>query len=191
MTAWVEYAAVLQGQTIIASTGDRGDVSERYLIRLVSISGSEQQLYFGRLISSISTPTLSYIAISDPSIDSQRPLAFLDLLSRRWIMAVGRRSTSVPPHSLDDALETLFPSLFKSVDLATAELPKGNDQPLEFESISALEKGEEFYERTQYFKWETQWQCMRPWVIPILIIAVLSYICLTISCGGWRVSLCF
>jgi hypothetical protein len=24
-----------------------------------------------------------------------------------------------------------------------------------------------------------------------LIIAVLSYICLTISCGGWRVSLCF
>jgi vesicle-associated membrane protein 7 len=215
MSAVIEYAAVLRGQVVIASIGDLSGLSEREVIRLVPSSGTraEQKISSGKLFSFISTPGLFYAALSPQSVDKQRPLAFLDTLSRRWAATYGTQSATAPEHSLDRLLATNFSPLFneygrtnKTAELAadldqtqallTNAMSKGLDRSAELESISSksetlLSTSEEFRTQATNLKWKMRCQYIKSWLLWILAIVLLIYFLLSRFCGGWRLSKCF
>jgi vesicle-associated membrane protein 7 len=215
MSAVIEYAAVLRGQLVIASIGDLFGLSEREVIRLLPSSGSraEQKISSGKLFSFTSTPGLSYVALSPQSVDKQRPLAFLDTLSRRWAATFAAQSATAPEHSLDHVLAANFSPLFneygkvnKTAELAadldqtqailTNAMSKGLDRSAELESISSksetlLSTSEEFRAQATNLKWKMRCQYIKSWLVWILVIVLIIYFLLSRFCGGWRLTKCF
>jgi vesicle-associated membrane protein 7 len=210
----VEYAAILRGQTVIASIGDLTALSERDAVRLLPHSGfrTEQKISSGKLFSFTSTPGLSYIAVSPQSVDKQRPLVFLDTLSRRWAATFGAQSSNASEHSLDKLLATNFSPLFndygrvnKTAELAsdldqtqrilTDAMAKGLDRSAELEAISTkgevlLSTSEEFRAQATNLKWKMRWEYIKTWVIRVLIILAIFYFLLSRFCGGWKLKKC-
>jgi vesicle-associated membrane protein 7 len=210
----VEFAAILRGQTVIASIGDLNGLSERDIVRLLPNSGfrTEQKISSGKLFSFTSTPGLFYVAVSPQSADKQRPLAFLDTLSRRWAATFGAQSSSASEHSLDQLLAANFSPLFndygkvnKTAELAsdldqtqrilTDAMAKGLNRSAELEAISTkgevlLTTSEEFRAQATNLKWKMRCEYIKSWAIRILVILAIFYFILSRFCGGWKLAKC-
>jgi vesicle-associated membrane protein 7 len=211
----IDFAAILRGQTIIASVGDIDGLSERDILRLLPTSAFriEQKISSGQLFSFTSTPGLSYVAVSSQSVDKQRPLAFLDSLSRRWAAPFGSQSLTATEHSLDGVLATNFSALFadsfkssRASELATDldqtqriltdAMAKGLNRSSELEGISTkgealLSTSEEFRAQATNLKWKLRCQSIRSWAVWMAVIIAVVYFALTRFCGGWGLKSCF
>jgi hypothetical protein len=210
----VEYVAILRGQTIVASIGELNGLSERDIVRLLPGSGfrTEQKISSGKLFSFASTPGLAYVALSPQSVDKQKPLLFLDTLSRRWVATYSVQSASASEHSLDQVFAANFSALFNEYDkpnktaelnsdleqtqhILTDAMAKGLDRSAELESISSkgealLTTSEEFRARATELKWKMRCQYIRSWLVWIAVILACIYFVLTRFCGGWGLESC-
>jgi vesicle-associated membrane protein 7 len=173
----LEYGAVVRGSTIIASYGDLSGVSERDIIRLLPLPTTriDQKIASGKLFSFATTPSLTFVAVSPQSVDKQRPLAFLDTLSRRWVAVLGTVSASATDHALDRVFASNCASVFddfskvtKTSELAreldetqqvlATGMTKALDRGAELESISSksetlMSTSEEFRAQATNLKW--------------------------------------
>jgi vesicle-associated membrane protein 7 len=214
MSHVIDYAAILRGQIVIASIGDLAGLSERDIVRLLPGSSfrTEQKISLGKLFSFTSTPGLTYVAVSPQSVDKQRPLLFLDTLSRRWAATFGAQSSGATDHSLDQLLATNFTALFNDYvkpnktaglvseleetrQVLTDAVAKGLNRSAELEEISSkgealLLTSEEFRAQATNLKWKMRWQYIRSWIIWVLAIVAIVYFVLSRFCGGWRLKSC-
>jgi vesicle-associated membrane protein 7 len=206
----LDYSAVIRGNTIIASYGDLSGFSERELLRLIpdQLLRIDQKITSGRLISFITTPGLVFVAVSQQSVDKQRPLTFLQTLSRRWAAAYGPMSASAADHALDQIFASNFAALFndyssatKTSELAgqldetqqilTESTTKAFDRGAELESISSkteelLSTSEEFRTLSTNLKWKMRCAWLKSWAGRILLVIVIIYLLLSWLCGGFK-----
>jgi vesicle-associated membrane protein 7 len=209
----LEYAAVLRGTTVIAAYGDVASVSERDLVRLLPSHTSriEQKLAGGRLFSFLNTSALTYAAVSEQSGDSQKPLAFLEELSRRWLPNYGFVSASASGHGLDGVFASHFRGLFEGFaggktlqcareldeaqQILTHSVTKALTRGAELESISSksenlMATSQEFRTEAGNLKWKMRCQWIKAWAWKVLAVLAVVYLLLSWLCGGWRLRRC-
>jgi hypothetical protein len=215
MASVIDYAAVLRGAVVIASIGDLSGMPERELARLLPSPGghAEQKLSAGRLFSFTSTPGLAYVAVSPQSAERQRPLLFLDALSRRWAAAFGAQSLAASGHALDGLMVAHFSALFteygsagraaglaaeldQAAQFLTDAMAKGLDRSADLELISTksealLTTSREFRAHAAQLRWRMWCQCARSWAVWAVVVALVAYFVLSRLCGGWALAGCF
>jgi vesicle-associated membrane protein 7 len=210
----IDYSAVIRGHTVIAAMGDLAGLSEREILRLLPQPGSrtEQKITSGKLFSFMITPGLTFVCVSPQTIEKQRPLAFLDTLSRRWAASFGSVSASAADHALDNVYATNFKSLFddysrlnRTEDVAreldqtqailTESMSKALGRTADLESLSSKSEGllatsEEFRTQATNLKWKMRCEYIKSWLFWILVIGALLYLVLAWWCDGYRLSGC-
>jgi vesicle-associated membrane protein 7 len=210
----IDYAAVIRGHTIIASLGDLAGLSEREVLRLLPSASSraEQKITFGTLFSFLLTPGLTFVCTSPQSVDKQRPLAFLDALSRRWCAQYFSVSASAADHSLDQIFASNFSELFdeygrpnkteelsreleQTKEILAESVTKALGRGSELESISAkgdtlLGASEEFRNQATNLKWKMRCQYIKSWLWRIIAVIVILWFILSRFCGGWTLTSC-
>jgi vesicle-associated membrane protein 7 len=210
----LEYSAVVRGSTIIASFGDLSGVSERDIVRLLPppTTRVDQKITSGKLLSFTTTTSLAFVAVSPQSVDKQRPLAFLDTLSRRWVSSFGVVSASAADHALDRVFASHFAALFDDFSNATktselvrelddaeqiltSGMTKALDRGAELESISSksetlMSTSEEFRAKAASLKWKMRCQYIKSWLWWILCIVAIIYLLLSFACGGLGLETC-
>jgi vesicle-associated membrane protein 7 len=210
----LDYSAVIRGNVVIASFGELLGFSERELLRLVPEQSSQidQKITSGRLVSFITTPGLVFVAVSQQPVDKQRPLTFLETLSRRWAAAYGPVSASAADHALDQVLASNFAALFndystptKTAELArqldetqqilTESMTKALDRGAELDSLSSksedlLLTSWEFRAEATNLKWTMRCAWIQSWAARILIVLVFVYFLLSWLCGGFKLQRC-
>jgi vesicle-associated membrane protein 7 len=210
----IDYSAVVRGHTIIASIGDLTGLSEREILRLLppNSSRTEQKITSGKLFSFLITPGLTFVCVSPQSVDKQRPLTFLDILSRRWAAAYGSVSASAADHALDQVYNTSFGPLFEDYgrasktaeiardlaetqDILTESMSKALDRGAELESMSSkseslLTTSEDFRAQATGLKWKMRCEYVKSWVFWILVVVVAVYLGLAWWCDGLMLGGC-
>lgn len=209
----VSYVAVIRGRIIIAAYGDTS-VSERDVLKLLppATSRIEQKITSGSLFTFITTPALTFMSVSRQSIEKQKPISFLDTLSRRWTATYGPVSASASAHALDSVFQKQFSQLFDDVNKAnkTSEIARQLDETqqiltdsmtralargAELESVSEktevlLSSSEEFRSQASNLKWRMKCQQIRSLSTWIIAGTIILYIILSWMCGGWKLAKC-
>jgi vesicle-associated membrane protein 7 len=210
----LEYSAVIRGTTIIASNGEVSGFTEPDLIRLVPARSQrvDQKITAGKLFSFSTISGLVFAAVSPQEADKQRSLAFLEILSRRWVATMGPASTSATDHSLNGTFRKDFGPLFdeyakttKTAELAreldatqgvlTESVTKALDRGAELESISsksemALATSGEFRAQATSLKWKTYYEWVKLWGGTVVAVVAIIYILLTWVCDGFYLEGC-
>lgn len=212
----ISYVAVVRGKVIIASHGDGSLVSERDIQKLLPppTSRIEQKITSGRLFTFVTTPALTFMTVSPQSVEKQKPITFLDTLSRRWTAAYGPVSASAGPHGLNSVFQNNFAQLFddanrpttKTSEIArqldetqqilTESMSKALIRGTELDAVSAktedlLTSSEEFRSQASNLKWRMKCQQMKSWVTWVVTFIAIFYVVLSWICGGWGLSKCF
>jgi vesicle-associated membrane protein 7 len=210
----IEYTAIIRGHTIIASIGDLSGLSEREILRLLpsSASRAEQKITFGKLFSFLLTPGLAFVCASPQSVDKQRPIVFLDALSRRWSASYFSLSASASDHALDHILSSNFSEFIEEYARPnkTAEIARELDQTQEIltesvtkalgrssdlellssKSDNLLGVSEEFRNQAGNLKWKMRCEYIKSWIWWIVGILLIVWFIVSRFCGGWMLSLC-
>jgi vesicle-associated membrane protein 7 len=209
------YCAIIRGHVLVASYGDPAAISERDIVKLLPASSSktEQKISSGKLFTFITTPGLTFVSVSQASVDKQRPIAFLDTLSRRWAAQFGPVSASASSHALDGIFLKNFGSLFdefsnptktarlsreleETQEILRTSVTKAFDRGSDLQTISnksedLLGASEEFRAQATNLKWKMRCQYIKSWICWIIIIILIIYFITTRFCGGWTLSGCF
>jgi vesicle-associated membrane protein 7 len=208
----IEYVAVLRGHTVIASYGDSSPAIERDILKLLpATTGTEQLISTGHLFSFFPTTSLTFVCASPQSVDKQRPLQFLNVLSRRWIGTYGPPSATAGLHALDSFFAKDFAGLFaefnqaKTADLAreldetqriltesvSRAFDRGSDlQTLASKSESLISTSEEFRRNSVNLRKKMQCQWLKSWAWTIVILLIVIYFIVSRFCGGFLLPLC-
>jgi hypothetical protein len=208
----IEYVAVLRGRTVIAAHGDAAVTSERELVKLLPSSGNiEQRISNAKLFTFVPSPALTFVCVSPQSVDKQRPLGFLTVLSRRWMGTYGPVSASATAHALDAIFDKDFSGLFndynqaKHGDIAreldetqkilTDSVSRAYDRGSELDNLASKSEGlvstsEEFRKSATNLKRRMRCQHIRYWLIWIIVILAIIYLILVRWCDGWRLDSC-
>jgi vesicle-associated membrane protein 7 len=210
----IDYCAIFRGSVVIASYGDNSSVSERDIVKLLppSTSRTQQKIASGKLFTFVTTPGLTFACISQASVDKQRPIVFLDTLSRRWAAQFGPVSASSTPHGLDGIFNKHFAALFnefsntsktsrlsmeleETQDILKQSMTKALDRGSELDTISAksedlLVTSEEFRAQATNLKWRMRCQYIRSWITWILIVVLIAYFIASRFCGGFTLKTC-
>jgi vesicle-associated membrane protein 7 len=210
----LEYSAVIRGSTVIASHGEAVGFTERDLVRRVPATSQriDQKITAGKLFSFSTISGLVFAAVSPQAADKQRPLAFLDALSRRWVATLGPASASATDHSLDGTFRKDFASLFdkyaKTTDTAelarelddtqrvlTESVTKALDRGAELESVSLkteamLATSDEFGAQSTSLKLRKYWEWVKLWGGRLLALVAIVYIIFTWVCDGFYLEGC-
>jgi vesicle-associated membrane protein 7 len=211
----IEYAAVLRGHSIIASIGDLSGLSEREILRLLpsSASRTEQKITLGKLFSFFLTPGLAFVCVSPQSNDRQRPLAFLDLLSRKWYSSFLNVSASAGEHALDELFASNFSDLFEEygrpnraaevarelertqqilAESVTKALGRGADlEAISTKGESLRGASEEFRNQAVNLKWKMRCQYFKSWMGWAVVVVLGAWVVASRLCGGWSLGSCF
>ena len=210
----VSYAAIIRGGTVIAAMGDSSVTSEHDILKIVLPSGSrtEQRISSGLLYTFVATPGLTYVAVSGVSVDKQKPIAFLNLISRRWAAKFGHVSASASAHALDSVFAKNFGKELDDVNrdnrtadiareinethkILTESVTKALDRGADLESLSTksenlMDTSSEFRLEATNLKRKMRCQYIKSWAFQIVLAVIVIYIILTCICGGFRLSYC-
>jgi hypothetical protein len=208
----IEYVAVLRGQTVIASYGDSSPNLERDVLKLLpATSGTEQLISTGHLFSFLHTSALTFVCASPQSIDRQRPLQFLNVLSSRWIGTYGPPSATAGLHALDSFFAKDFAGLFgefnqaKTADLAreldetqkilTQSVTRAFDRGSELHDLASksetlINTSEEFRRNSVNLRKKMQCQWIKSYAWMIAVVLVVIYFIVSRFCGGFLLPLC-
>jgi len=212
---FVEYSAVIRGNTVIAAYGDLSGISEREILRLVPPLSTrvDQKITASKLLSFVTTPGLVFVAVSHQQVDKQRPIAFLNTLSHRWVAACGKASASAADHALDHVFASNFAGLFdeyakvtktsalsheldETQQILAESMTKALDRRADLEGLSSksenlMSTSEEFRTQATNLKWKMRCQYIKSWFWWILTILLIVYLLLSFVCGGFRLKRCF
>jgi vesicle-associated membrane protein 7 len=210
----LEYSAVVRGTTIIASHGEVSGFTDRDLVHLLPAKSQrvDQKITSGKLFSFARISGLVFAAVSPHTADKQRPLAFLDTLSRRWVSTLGPASASATGHSLDGTFEKDFGSLFDDYAKATSttelgreldvteavptdSVTKALDRGAELEAFSSksetmLATSQEFRAQAASLNFKMHWEWVMLWGGRLLAIVAIIYVVLTWICDGFYLEGC-
>ena len=204
------YAAVLKGNTIIASYSPSKQDYEKDILKLCpsSNSKSEQVISSNNVFSYHTTPTLCFACVTLQTSDRVTPLNYLDALSRRWASTICPVQPSASRHSYDQHFSQSFgeftsnfgkssektaeinKKLDETQELMSSALAKAYERGNELESIDGkteelLSTSEEF--RTQATNLKNKMRCKHYKEIAMWTIIVICVIYIVASwfCGGF------
>jgi vesicle-associated membrane protein 7 len=208
----IEYVAILRGHTIIASYGDSSATSDRELIKLLPATpATEQKITNGKVFTYVPAPSLSFVCVSPQSVDKQRPLQFLGVLSRRWLSTYAPVSASATAHALDSFFAKDFAGLFaefnqaKTADLAreleetqrilTQSISRAYERDSDLHNLSSksenlISTSEEFRRKSTALRKKMQCQWLKSWAWTIVIVLFIIYFIISRFCGGFLLGSC-
>jgi hypothetical protein len=210
----IDYCAIVRNGIIIASYGDSAVISERDLLKLMPIATSqpEQRISSAQLFTFVATPGLTFVTVSRQSVDKNRPIFFLDALSRRWAANFGPVSASSRSHGLDTVFADNFGSLFNEfsnpgrVSSVSKQLQETHgilkdsvekvfDRTADLRSLSSKSEtlrapSDEFRSEGANSNGRMRWQYIKCGIMWIFLLLLIVSVVLTWICGGFLLKRC-
>lgn len=207
MEEGILFASVVRNNVVISSYGSIS-ISDKEIIHLLPTSGTrEQRISSSYLYSFIITAELTFVAVSQRSIDKKKPFEFLELLSKRWISLYGVQSKSAGPHSMDSTFSENFKSLFEDKtskihrqldetqnnlkeSVEKAILRGDNLNNLTNKTEDMLLASEEFNTQAANLKYKNRCSYIKSMIMRALILTIIVYIIISFICGGLTFKKC-
>lgn len=210
----VSFTAVIRGRIVIAAYGDANCAPERDILKLVPSHSSrvEQKITGGQLFTFVMTSSLTFVAVSPQSVDKQKPIQFLETLSRRWSATYETASGSATAHGLDGVFLSNFAALFSDCNRAskTADLTRDLDETqqvltstmsraldrgdelrgLSSKSESLMATSEEFRSQATNLQWKMRCQYIKSMATWTFAGMLIIYLVLSWICGGYKLGRC-